>query len=126
MPIEAAPAPLAPAAVAEAVEGTPVEEDVQFATALNEMKVVDRDLRESEEYGEEEFEEDNEEYEVPTVVVPELRPTAIRFAEDVLPQRPDEAAEAAKKAAPKKARRAPRFAEVEEEEDEIDYSGRIH
>jgi hypothetical protein len=83
------------------------------------MPVPDRDERESEDYGE----EDEEEYEVPAMIEPELRPTAIRFAEDVLgPQR--EAAPAADAKKPVKRRRT-RF-EEEDEEDDIDYAGRIH
>lgn len=127
LPLQPLPQPAAPAAYrGEAPPGTAPEEDVQFAAALAEMEVVDRDVRESEEYGEEEFDEEGEEYEVPTVVVPELRPTAIRFAEDVLPQRPEEAADAAKKALPKKAKRGARFEEEEDEMENIDYTGRIH
>jgi hypothetical protein len=60
----------------------------------------------------------------------ESRPTAIRFAEDVLPRRPEEVedtAAAKKAAAAKRPKRAPRFVEQTEEElEEIDYSGRIH
>ena len=94
-----------------------------FATALADMYVPDREEREAEDYGEE---EDNEEYEVPTMVVPELRPTAIRFAEDFSQTRTVEETEEQKKAAAKRPRRAPRFEEPDEEEDEINYSGRIH
>lgn len=101
------------------------EEDVNFAAALANMPVVDRDERESEDYGEE---EDDGDYEVPTtIVIPEARPATIRFAEDVLPNRPDESEEAKKAAAAKRPRRAPRFVEENEEDmEEIDYSGRIH
>jgi transcription termination/antitermination protein NusA len=106
--------------VGEAEPLAPAEEDVQFAQAVARMAVPRGEDRESEDYGEDE----DEEYEVPTMVVPEARPSAIRFAEDVLPQRPGE--EEDKKAAPKKARRAPRFNEEEEDEDDIDYAGRIH
>ncbi|MFN0149024.1 MAG: transcription termination factor NusA [Dehalococcoidia bacterium] len=102
-------------------EPVAVEEDVQFAAALARMSVPKGEERESEDYGEDE----DEEYEVPTAVLPEMRPSAIRFAEDVLPKRPDEDEEA-KKAAAKRPRRAPRFQDEEEDEDEIDYSGRIH
>jgi len=119
-------APLvSPAAARAAVAEAPVsaEEDIAFPAALAQMEVPDRETRESEDYGEEE----EEEYEVPTVVVPESRPTAIRFAEDVLPVRVEEVEEAPKKAAAKKARRSPRFVEeVEEDMEDIDYSGRIH
>ena len=104
-----------PAAVLEGDE----EEDLVFPAALAEMEIPDEATREAEGYGEEEFdEEEGEEYQVPTLVVPEDRPTAIRFAEDVLPTREEDA--------PK--RRRPRGPRVEEEdfEDEIDYSGRIH
>jgi transcription antitermination factor NusA-like protein len=117
----------APAAVAETQLGVPEpaptvesEEEIPFAVAMAQMPVPDREERESEDYGE----EDEEEYEVPAMIEPELRPTAIRFAEDVLgPQRETPATPEAKKA--KKGRRA--AARFEEEEDEeIDYSGRIH
>ena len=98
------------------------EEELTFAQALAQMPVIDREERESEEYGEEYEEEEGEEYEVPAMVEPEARPTAIRFAEDVLPRQQEE--EEAKKAAPKRQRRAPRF--IEEDDDEYDYTGRIH
>jgi hypothetical protein len=99
------------------------EEDVSFQAALAQMEVPDREERESETYGEEKVDDDEEEYEVPTMVAPEDRPTAIRFAEDVLPKREDED-DAARKA---KRRRAARVVdEVEEDMEEIDYSGRIH
>jgi len=102
------------------------EDDVTFVAALAEMEVPDREERESEDYGEETTDDDNEEYDVPTVVVAEARPSAIRFAEDVLPKRPDEVEEA-KKPVAKKVKRAPRFVEeTEEDMEEIDYSGRIH
>jgi transcription termination/antitermination protein NusA len=113
----------APAAATAETDSDSEEEDVAFATALAQMEVPDRDERESEDYGEE---ADDEEYEIPTTVVVESRPSAIRFAEDVRPSA--DADEAAKKAAAaKKARRAPRFVEeTEEDMEEIDYSGRIH
>jgi N utilization substance protein A len=113
-------APVAEYASAVAVEEEQ-EEELTFAQALAQMPVIDREERESEEYGEEE--DEGEEYEVPAMIEPESRPTAIRFAEDVLPRQQEED-EAAKKAAAKKPRRAPRF--VEEDDDEYDYSGRIH
>lgn len=97
----------------------PEEDEISFALAVAQMPVPDRDERESEDYGEE---EDEEEYEIPSMIDVEQRPTAIRFAEDLLgPQRETPLAPAAKG---KKARRAPRF--QEEDEDEIDYTGRIH
>lgn len=101
------------------VEG---EEDVAFPAALAEMEIPDEETREAEDYGEEAREEDDgEEYEVPTLVLPEERPTAIRFAEDVLPTREEEPE------AKKKRPRGPRVQDEEEEyEEEIDYSGRIH
>ena len=95
------------------------EEEISFAAALAQMKVPKGEERESEDYGEEE----EEEYEVPTAITDDSRPTALRFAEDV---RPAEVEEAAKKGA-KKVKRAPRFIEETEEDlEEIDYSGRIH
>jgi N utilization substance protein A len=124
LPAASVAAPLPAASVSEpsVAEG---EEDVQFVAALAEMEVPDREERESEDYGEE---EEEDEYEVPTMVAPEERPTAIRFAEDVLPRRPEEEEDAAgKKGAPKRQRRAPRILEeVEEDMEDIDYSGRIH
>ncbi|MGE5596079.1 MAG: transcription termination factor NusA [Hyphomicrobiales bacterium] len=122
---EAAEAEVPAATAEQELEAeTPVEEEeeLSFAAALARMPVPDREERESEEYGEED--EEDEEYEVPTMVEPEERPSAIRFAEDVLPRQP-EPEEPPKKAASKKARRAPRFVE-EDEGDEYDYTGRIH
>jgi len=113
-----------PVAKVEAAAPGEEEEDVAFQEAVAVMDVPDRETRESEDYGEEDG--DDEEYEIPTAVVPEARPAAIRFAEDVLPVRPEETEEA-KKAAAKKPRRAPRFVEeTDEDMEEIDYSGRIH
>ncbi len=105
---------------AAALEGDQ-EEDLLFPAALAEMEVPDEETREAEGYGEEEFdEEEGEEYQVPTLVVPEERPTAIRFAEDVLPAREDDAQ-------PKRRRpRGPRVEEEDDFEEDIDYSGRIH
>ena len=93
-----------------------------FPAALAEMEIPDEETREAEDYGEEARDEDDgEEYEVPTLVLPEERPTAIRFAEDVLPTRKEEPE------AKKKRPRGPRVQDEEEEyEEEIDYSGRIH
>ena len=99
------------------------EEDIAFAAAVAQMPVPDREERESEDYGEER--DDEEEYEIPAAIVPESKPTAIRFGEDLLRK---EAEETAQKAAAKaKPKRAPRFIEETEEDlEEIDYSGRIH
>ena len=106
-----------PAALAEPQP----EEDVLFPAALAEMEVPDEETREAEDYGEEEFDEDEgEEYTVPTLVVPEERPTAIRFAEDVLPAREEE-----EPASRRRRRRGPRV-EEDDFEDDIDYAGRIH
>lgn len=120
--VETRPAPAVPYVPAAAEVRAPAEEeeDVTFSIAVAQMPVPDREERESEEYGEE---EDDEEYEVPAVIAPESRPTAIRFAEDLLPKREQET-EDAKKAPAKRARR--RQTEDEDEMDEIDYSGRIH
>lgn len=93
------------------------EEELSFAQALASMPIIDREERESEEYGE----EDDEEYEVPAILEPEARPTAIRFAEDVLPRQEEEQP---RKSSSKGKRRAPRY--IEEDDDEYDYSGRIH
>lgn len=126
-PVPVVVEPIAPVLVpaARVEEPAPEEEDITFAAALAEMEVPDRDERESEDYGEE-VGDDDEEYDVPTVVVAEARPSAIRFAEDVLPNRPEQVEEA-KKPVAKKVKRAPRFVEeTEEDMEEIDYSGRIH
>ena len=107
-----------PAAVAR--EQEEAEEDVVFPTALAEMEIPDGETREAEDYGEEEFdEEEGEEYQVPTIVAPEERPTAIRFAEDVLPAREEE------EQPKRRRRRGPRI-EEDDIEDDIDYAGRIH
>ncbi|MXY88883.1 MAG: transcription termination/antitermination protein NusA, partial [Dehalococcoidia bacterium] len=116
VPAAAAVASEEPAALGEASQ----EEDVLFPAALAEMEVPDEETREAEDYGEEEFDEDEgEEYQVPTLVVPEERPTAIRFAEDVLPAREEEDQ-------PKRRRRRGPRVEEDDLEDDIDYSGRIH
>ncbi len=110
------------AEVAPAAEPVAEEEEISFAAVVERMEVPDREERESEDYGEDE----DEEYEIPTTVIAETKPSAIRFAEDVLPRRPEEIEETRKPAA-KKARRAPRFIEDEDDEmEDIDYSGRIH
>ncbi len=107
-----------PAALAETPQE---EEDVLFPAALAEMEVPDEETREAEDYGEEEFDDDEgEEYTVPTLVVPEERPTAIRFAEDVLPAREEE-----EQSSRRRRRRGPRI-EEDDFEDDIDYAGRIH
>ena len=121
---EAPRPPLAVAAPAPATEQPGAlgegEEDVAFPAALAEMEVPDEATREAEDYGEEEFDDDEgEEYQVPTLVAPEERPTAIRFAEDVLPTREEDPT------AKRKRRRGPRI-EEDDFEEEIDYSGRIH
>ncbi len=113
----------AAASAAPAAEPTTEEEEISFAAVVDQMEVPDREERESEDYGEDE----EEEYEIPTTVVAEMKPSAIRFAEDVLPKRPEEAEDASRKPAAKKARRASRLSEEEEDEmEDIDYSGRIH
>jgi len=118
------PVVITPARPVAEPEPVTAEEELSFAAALAQMPVVDRDERESEDYGEE---DDDDEYEVPTVVIPEVRASTIRFAEDVLPKRVDETEEAKKAALAKRPKRAPRFVEeTEEDMDEIDYSGRIH
>ena len=119
----ARPAVPAAATVAEdSAEAVAVsDDDVTFEAAVLEMETPDREEREAEDYGEEET--DDEEYEIPTTVVAEARPSAIRFAEDVRPAEAEKAAAAAAK----KPRCAPRFVEeTEEDMEEIDYSGRIH
>jgi len=118
--------PVAPAASTESESAARDEDDLTFAAAVAQMPVPDRDERESEDYGEDR-DDDDEEYEVPAAIVPEYKPSAIRFGEDLVRQ--SEAEELAKKAAANKAKakRAPRFIEETEEDlEEIDYSGRIH
>jgi N utilization substance protein A len=128
--VVAAPEPAVtprPAPVAEPAaerEKQSEEEEISFQAALAEMEVPDREERESESYGEEADDED-EEYEVPTMVAVEDRPTAIRFAEDVLPRR-DEEEDDPKARKGTKRRRSRVLDESEEDMEEIDYSGRIH
>ncbi|MGB4863383.1 MAG: transcription termination factor NusA [Tepidiformaceae bacterium] len=118
-----APTELAPAAAVEpaaqpAIEA-PEEEEVSFAAIVNQMAVPKGEERESEDYGEDE----DEEYEIPTTVVTESRPAAIRFGEDLIRREEPEVA----KPAAKKQRRPSRFNEEEEDDmDDIEYSGRIH
>ncbi|MEO8538952.1 MAG: transcription termination factor NusA [bacterium] len=125
----AAQVPVEPATAT--VEGAtapaaPEEEEISFASVVDRMAVPRGEDRESEDYGEDE----DEEYEIPTTVVTESRPSAIRFGEDLLGRQraaEEEAAKAAKLAAPKKGRRPSRFNEEEEDDmDDIEYSGRIH
>ena len=121
---EPAPVPVTPEPVKdEVVSGTevesPAEEEQDFNAMLSEMEVPDEETRESEAYGEEVADE-NEEYEVPVTINEEEGLTAIRFAEDVLPERSTEDDDQKKKK-----RRAPRRYEDEEDED-FEYSGRIH
>jgi transcription termination/antitermination protein NusA len=121
-PVVATPAAATVVAAAVTEEEPVVEEDPDFAAAMASMEVPDEEERESETYGEERLDEDDEEYEIPTMVVPEERPSAIRFAEDVLPTREEDEADAKKKK-----KRAPRVEdELDEDLEEIDYSGRIH
>lgn len=113
-----------PAAVAvEPPPAEPEEEEISFASVVDRMAVPRGEDRESEDYGEDE----DEEYEIPSMVSPELRPSAIRFGEDLLGRQraaEEEAAKAAKPAARKK--RPSRFEEEEDDMDDIEYSGRIH
>jgi len=115
-----------PAAVVEedaAGIAEPEEEEISFASVVDRMAVPRGEDRESEDYGEDE----DEEYEIPSMVSPELRPSAIRFGEDLLGRQraaEEEAAKAAKPAARKK--RPSRFEEEEDDMDDIEYSGRIH
>jgi N utilization substance protein A len=117
---EAAPAASQPAAPPQTSAPAEDEEEIPFSIALAQIPIPDREEREAEDYGE----EDEEEYEIPVTLTPEQRPTTIRFAEDVLPKRPEEVEEA-KKPAAKKTRRPVRF-EEEDDMDDIDYTGRIH
>ena len=77
-----AAAALASAGAAETATRGEDEEDVSFASLVAQMEVPDREEREAEDYGEDE----EEDYEIPTTVTPESKPSAIRFAEDVLPR----------------------------------------
>jgi N utilization substance protein A len=113
----AAPAPAAAEAQPEAAEA---EEEVSFAAVVDRMAVPRGEERESEDYGEDE----DEEYEIPTTVVAESRPSAIRFGEDLI--RREEPEEAPKGKAAAKRRRPARFEEEEDDMDDIEYSGRIH
>ncbi len=119
-PAAAVPTPAVEQPAALTQEPAEVEEDVLFPTALAEMEIPDGETREAEDYGEEGFDEDEDgEYQAPTIVTPEERPTAIRFAEDVLPAREEE------EQPKRKRRRGPRI-EEDDFEDDIDYAGRIH
>jgi N utilization substance protein A len=120
------PAPVTLEAVAESADASsaPAEEEISFQAALAQMDVPDREERESESYGEE-TEDDGEEYEVPTMVAVEDRPTAIRFAEDVLPKRDEEEDDAKGRKETARRKRRERD-ESEDDMEEIDYSGRIH
>jgi len=117
-----APAPVAApvAAQAEPATAEPEEEEVSFAAVVDRMAVPRGEERESEDYGEDE----DEEYEIPTTVVTESRPSAIRFGEDLI--RREEPEEAPKGKAAAKRRRPSRFEEEEDDMDDIEYSGRIH
>ena len=126
-PEPATPEPAAATVAAPDTEPAPAaaeteEEEISFAAVVNRMATPRGEDRESEEYGEDE----DEEYEIPTVVVAENKPAAIRFGEDLLGRQRAAEEEAAKaKQAPKRQRRPARF-EEEEEEEEYDYRGRIH
>lgn len=118
-PAELVPAATTQPAATEPGEAAPEEEEVSFAAIVNQMAVPKGEERESEDYGEDE----DEEYEIPTTVVTEARPAAIRFGEDLIRREEPEAA----KPAVKKQRRPSRFNEEEEDDmDDIEYSGRIH
>jgi N utilization substance protein A len=123
----AAPQPAPAAGMAEETarlraEPEPQEEEISFASIVESIPVPRGEERESEDYGEDE----DEEYEIPAAIFEEARPSAIRFAEDVLPRREDEDESPPKKAAGKKGKRAPRYYEEGDEMDDIDYAGRIH
>ena len=124
------PTPVAATATAQTVQeeavvdsGDSVEspaEEQDFNALLLEMEVPDEETRESEGYGEE-VDKMDEEYEVPVTINEEESLTAIRFAEDVLPERSTETEDPKKKK-----RRAPRRYEDEDEDEDFEYSGRIH
>ncbi len=103
------------------------DEEVELAAAALSPEAPVVEQAEETDEGEDEEEEEGEEYEVPTTVEEVERPAAIRFAEDVLPRKVEDEDGPPKKAAPKRQRRAPRFTEeVEDDLEDIDYSGRIH
>jgi N utilization substance protein A len=116
----AAVASVAPAVAEEAAGPVEEEEEISFAAVVNQMAVPKGEERESEDYGEDE----DEEYEIPTAVVAEARPSAIRFGEDLI--RREEPEEAPKGKGAQKRRRPARFEEEEDDMDDIEYSGRIH
>ncbi len=121
-----APVERAAATVEAAPAESPAEpeEEISFASVVDRMAVPRGEDRESEDYGEDE----DEEYEIPTTVTSEARPSAIRFGEDLLGRQRAAEEEAAKaKPAARKGRRPSRFSEEEEDDmDDIEYSGRIH
>ncbi len=98
------------------------EEEISFASIVESIPVPRGEERESEDYGEDE----DEEYEIPAVIVEEERPSSIRFAEDVLPRRDEEDEPLPKKSAGKKGKRAPRYYDEGDDMEDIDYAGRIH
>lgn len=102
-------------------EAEEAEEEISFASIVETIPVPRGEERESEDYG-----EDDEEYEIPAAIFEEERPSAIRFAEDVLPRRDDEDEPLPKKSAGKKAKRAPRYYDEGDDMEDIDYAGRIH
>ncbi|MBK7726855.1 MAG: transcription termination/antitermination protein NusA [Dehalococcoidia bacterium] len=122
VPAEATPAAASAEPAAEPAPAGTEEEEISFASIVDRMAVPKGEERESEDYGEDE----DEEYEIPTTVVTESRPSAIRFGEDLIRrEEPEDATKA--KAAAKKQRRPSRFSEEEEDDmDDIEYSGRIH
>ncbi len=123
IPVERAAATVEAAPAAEPAPAEE-EEEISFASVVDRMAVPRGEERESEDYGEDE----DEEYEIPTTVTSEVRPSAIRFGEDLLGRQRAQEEEAAKaKPAARKGRRPSRFSEEEEDDmDDIEYSGRIH
>ncbi len=119
-PVAATPQPVQEEIVdsGDSVESPAEEQD--FNALLLEMEVPDEETRESAGYGEE-VDKMDEEYEVPVTINEEESLTAIRFAEDVLPERSTETEDPKKKK-----RRVSRRYEDEDEDEDIEYSGRIH
>ena len=120
-PVTATPQPVQKEEILDSTDSAKSPEKEQdFNALLLEMEVPDEETRESEAYGEE-VDKMDEEYEVPVTINEEESLTAIRFAEDVLPERSTETEDPKKKK-----RRTPRRYENEDEDEDIEYSGRIH
>ena len=114
-----APAETADAELTEETAAAVSDDDVTFAAGLQDVPIPEGAERESEDYGEERQDEDDEEYEIPDLATPEDRPTAIRFAEDVLPRRQEEEDPG------QKTKKQRRYHEEGDDEEDYEYTGRI-